>query len=65
LAELKPGRKIILCKRGEPVAEIVPLVKSIIKKRPIGLKLGLDKVPDSFFDPLDDELLDLFSGKES
>ena len=31
--------------------------------RPIGLGKGLAEIPDSFFDPLPDALLDLFEGK--
>ena len=31
--------------------------------RPIGLGKGLAEIPDSFFDPLPDDLLDPFEGK--
>ena len=31
--------------------------------RPFGLGKGLAEIHDSFFDPLPDELLDLFEGK--
>ena len=31
--------------------------------RPIGLGKGLAVITDSFFDPLPDDLLDLFEGK--
>jgi len=33
--------------------------------RPIGLGKGKFTVPDEFFDPLPDEILDAFEGKES
>lgn len=33
------------------------------KPRPIGLGKGLAEIPDSFFAPLPDDLLDLFEGK--
>ena len=32
-------------------------------RRPIGLGKGLAELRDSFFEPLPDELLDLFEGK--
>ena len=63
IAGLKPGDKIILCQENNPVAEILPLPGATAQPRPIGLGAGLAKVPDSFFDPLPDELLDLFEGK--
>ena len=65
IAGLSPGDKIILCEQNSPVAEILPLPKSSSEPRPIGLGTGLAVVPDSFFDPLPDELLDLFEGKEN
>ncbi len=33
--------------------------------RPIGLGKGLAEIPDAFFDPLPDDLLDLFEGKRT
>ena len=63
VAELNPGDKIILCHENSPVAEILPLPRTTGEARPIGLGAGLARVPESFFDPLPDELLDLFEGK--
>ena len=34
----------------------------LAEPRPIGLGKGLAEIPDSFFEPLPDELLDLFDG---
>jgi hypothetical protein len=34
-----------------------------VKKRPIGLSKGNFQVPESFFEPLADEMLDSFEGK--
>ena len=34
-----------------------------LKKRPIGLAKGRLEIPDSFFEPLPDEMLDAFEGK--
>jgi len=39
----------------------LPVVRQ--KKRPIGLAAGKFSVPESFFEPLPDETLDLFDGK--
>ena len=63
VAELQDGDTIILYQDGKPVAEIHPLPKPPPGPRPIGLGASLVEVPDSFFDPLPEELLDLFEGK--
>ncbi|MDE2669443.1 MAG: type II toxin-antitoxin system Phd/YefM family antitoxin [Chloroflexota bacterium] len=63
VARLKEGDRIILCRRNQPVAEIRPLMEPTDEPRPAGLGKGLVEVPDSFFDPLPDDILDLFEGK--
>ncbi|MBI2316702.1 MAG: AbrB/MazE/SpoVT family DNA-binding domain-containing protein [Betaproteobacteria bacterium] len=63
LARLEKGETIILCRRNTPIAEIRALPAARKKPRPLGLGKGKFKVPDSFFDPLPDDLLDLFEGK--
>ena len=40
-----------------------PKGKPAKEPRPIGLGKGLVEIPDSFFDPLPDELLRLIEGK--
>ncbi len=47
-----------------PIAEIRPLPKPQKKKRPIGLAEGQFTIPDSFFDPLPDDLMEYFEGKK-
>jgi len=37
--------------------------KITVKQRPIGLSNGNFQVPESFFEPLTDEVLDAFEGK--
>lgn len=64
VANLRKGDRVVLCRRGKPVAEIRPIVEKPCEPRPIGLGRGLVTIPDSFFDPLPDEVLDLFQGKE-
>lgn len=63
VAKLKAGDRIILCRRNRPIAEILPLPEPTDEPRPIGLGRGLAEVPESFFDLLPDEILDLFEGK--
>lgn len=63
VANLKPGDRIILCRRNREVAEIRPIVESSDEPRSIGLGEGRSEIPDSFFEPLPDELLDRFEGK--
>ncbi len=62
LSELEAGGVLVLCNRNEPVAELRSLRKKLRKPR-IGVAKGDLVVPDSFFDPLPEELLNAFSGK--
>ena len=63
VARLKAGDRIILCRRNRPVAEILPLLEPADQPRPVGLGKGLAEVPESFFDPLPEEIVNLFEGK--
>ncbi|MGO9375044.1 MAG: type II toxin-antitoxin system Phd/YefM family antitoxin [Syntrophobacteraceae bacterium] len=65
LDRLAKGEKILLCRRNVPIAEIRPLPPKTGSKRPVGLAKGQFEVPESFFEPLPDDLLDAFGGKES
>jgi len=62
LAELPPGGTLLLCNRNEPVAEIRSLVRKAAKPR-IGVARGQFTVPDSFFEPLPEEILKSFQGE--
>ena len=53
---------ILLCKRNVPIAKILRLPKPRSGKRPIGLGKGEFTVTEKFFEPLPDDLLDLFKG---
>ena len=59
---VEKGETITLCKRNVPIAEIHPIKKVITGKRPIGLGKGEFTVTEKFFEPLPDDLLDLFNG---
>ena len=58
------GETVVLCRRNVPIAEIRPLPKPPAKQRPTGIDRGM-KVPDSFFEPLPDEILRAFTGENT
>jgi antitoxin (DNA-binding transcriptional repressor) of toxin-antitoxin stability system len=62
LAELAPGETLIVCNRNLPVAEVRPILRKVSKPR-IGAAKGEFVVPESFFEPLPDEILNAFLGK--
>ncbi len=62
VAALKPGDRIILCRRNRPVAEIRPLAGRPDAPRPFGLGKGIAKVSDAFFEPLPKNVIDDFEG---
>ena len=59
LTRVESGETIILCRRNVPIAEIRPIPAPPRKKRPIGIDRGMT-VPESFFEPLPDEILRAF-----
>ncbi len=63
LSDLAPGEALVLCNRNQPVAEVRLLRKKEARKPRIGAADGELVVPDSFFEPLPDEILKAFSGK--
>lgn len=62
LALLKEGDSIVICKRNQPIAEIRALPKAPEKKRPLGLAKGKVVIPESFFAPLPENILQAFEG---
>lgn len=65
LARVEAGETVIIARRNKPVAKLVPVEPEPQPRpmRPMGLAAGKVRVPPEFFEPLDDELLDLFEGK--
>lgn len=63
LDRVAEGETIIICRRNEPVAELRPTTHLRKEPRLLGLAKGQVHVPESFFDPLPDDLLDRFEGK--
>ena len=65
LARLAEGELILLCKRNVPVAEIRPVRQPRTECRPVGLAKDRFEVTPAFFEPLPEELLDAFEGRQS
>ena len=63
LPMLEAGETIILCKRNVPIAEIRPIAPRRTKPRELGFLRGQFEVTDAFFEPLPDDVLDLFEGR--
>jgi prevent-host-death family protein len=63
LTEVEKGEAVVICRRNQPIAELRPLPRKPRQPRPIGLAKGRFSVPPSFFEPLPDDLLDLFEGR--
>ena len=64
LARVEAGETIILCRRNLPIAEIRPIRNATSEKRPVGIDRGM-AIPESFFEPLPDGLLQAFGGTGS
>ena len=56
------GEQVVICRRNRPVAELRRLVAARTTARPLGGAVADFEVPDSFFAPLPDEVLDGFYG---
>jgi antitoxin (DNA-binding transcriptional repressor) of toxin-antitoxin stability system len=65
LEKPKKGETILLCKRNEPIAEIRPLPSQPTHKCPIGLAKGQLTIPNEFFDPLPEEIIEAFHSQQS
>ena len=61
LESVERGETVVVCRRNVPIAEIRPIRKRSREQRPVGIDRGMT-VPDSFFDPLPDEILAAFRG---
>lgn len=65
LVAVEAGETVMICRRNVPVAQIVPLKQPRREPRPVGLgpyEEGYE-IPDSFFEPLPEELLRAFNGE--
>jgi antitoxin (DNA-binding transcriptional repressor) of toxin-antitoxin stability system len=58
------GEPITVCVRNEPVAELRALPQDKPKRMPkLGFAKGEFAIPDSFFEPLPDDILKAFNGE--
>ncbi len=62
LADMVPGDVLVVCNRNKPVAELRPVEANSGLQPRIGVAKGEFVVPDSFFEPLPDEILKAFNG---
>lgn len=64
LAAVEAGETVVIARRNKPIAKLVPIPpeEAQPRKRPLGLAKGKVVIHADFFEPLDDELLDLFDG---
>ena len=62
LDKVGKGETVIICRRNVPIAELRPIPARLRQPRPVGIDRGMT-IPDSFFDPLPDDLLDAFEGR--
>ena len=58
------GERVLICKRNTPVAELRALGTPRTKPRPLGLAASRFVVPDSFFEPLPDEIVEAFGAPQ-
>jgi len=56
------GERVLICKRNRPVAELRPIEPARTALRPFGGVKGVT-VPESFFEPLPEEVLGAFYRK--
>lgn len=59
LERVERGETVVLRRRNVPITEIRPLTKPPVHERPVGIDRGMT-VPDSFFEPLPNEVLEAF-----
>ena len=62
---LRPGEKIVLCRDGSLIAEVRTPPQQRTKTRELGLAKGQIVVTDEFFEPLPDEILEIFEGRDA
>ncbi len=57
------GETVVLARRNQPIAEIKPVRRRIVRPRPAALCAGDFDVPASFDEPLPDSVLVELEGK--
>ncbi len=62
IEEAEAGQEIVIARAGKPAAKLVPFTALKTERKPGSMK-GKFVVPDSFFDPLPQDILEYFEGK--
>lgn len=60
LDQVARGERVVICKRNRPIAELHAVGQVRTEPRPVGGGPFKFEVPDSFFAPLPDEVLEAF-----
>jgi prevent-host-death family protein len=63
LQAVENGEVVVLCRRNVPIAELRPIRQRPAHDRPIGMLAASFTVPDMFFEPLPEELVNAFEGR--
>jgi prevent-host-death family protein len=56
------GERVVICNRNRPVAELRPVPASTARAVKLGQASGKVRIPQAFFDPLPDDVLEDFLG---
>ena len=62
LGRVSRGETVVICRRNVPIAELRRIPAPLRQPRPVGIDRRMT-IPDSFFEPLPDDLLDAFEGR--
>lgn len=65
LERLRRGEVVVICKRNVPIAEIRAVPPARTTPRPIGRAKGEFTIPNSFFEPLPEDVLTGFEARGS
>jgi len=61
---VQKGEQVVICRRNRPVAELRAITMARTRPRPLGGAKDLE-IPESFFEPLPDDVLNAFYGDVS
>jgi len=64
IAAALAGEEVVIARGDQPVVRLTPIEAAPRKKRQFGRYKGMFELPDSFFDPLPDEELALWEGRD-
>jgi len=65
MARAEAGGEVVIARRDKPIGKLVPIATSSKTRRVPGALKGRFTLPDSFFDPLPEDELQVWEGKYS